>query len=171
MINKSIASVLVFVVLSTSLSGCSAVKAYNEIMDNIKIGFWGSDAMVDHNNVSVQLVEGALSSADKDKERTKVKYKNGEEERNHDKLVKANGGISSSVDVEESEEYGDTTSTKENDKKATEAEEKDPQDILNKDFKKSDFVNEDSYSITSFIKYHYNEFKDYVEREKSSWSN
>lgn len=168
---KRIVIILVFAMLSTSLSGCSAVKAYNEIKDSIRIGFWGSDAMVDHNNVSGQLVEGALSSTEKDKERTKVKYENGEEERGHDKLVKANGGISSSVDVESSEEYGDTTSTKNNDDKASETKSKDPEDILNKDFKKSDFVNEDSYSITSFIKYHYNEIKDYMQKEKSSWGN
>ena len=150
--------------LAINLTGCSAVGIYYTLSEGIKLGFFGTDEMIDQNNMSGQLVEGALSNSVKNKEREAVKKQNGEEDRNHDKLVQANGGISSSVDLDQ-EAYGDTSSTKESKEKS------DPSDVLNRDFKKSDFVNEDSYSIWNYIKYHVNEFKDYMRKEEASWSN
>lgn len=161
---KKVSLLLISILITSNLTGCSAVGIYYTLSEGIKLGFFGTDEMIDHNNMNGQLVEGVLSNSAKNKEREAVKKQNGEEDRNHDKLVQANGGISSSVDLDE-EAYGDISSTKESKEKS------DPSAILNRDFKKADFVNEDSYSIWSYIKYHVNEFKDYMRKEEASWSN
>lgn len=161
---KKFSLLILIMLLTSNLTGCSAVGLYYTLSEGIKVGFFGADEMIDHNNMNGQLVEGALSNSAKNKEREAVKKQNGEEDRNHDKLVQSNGGISSSVNLDE-EAYGDVSSTKDNKEKS------DPSDVLNRDFKKSDFVNEDGYSIWSYIKYHANEFKDYMRKEEASWSN
>lgn len=98
---RKILMITLTTILTTTLCGCSPTSTIYKLENLFEFGIKGTDPMIDDNNVTGEFIEGALSNDAKEQERIDAKSAYTEAEKRHDERVKANGGISSSVNLDD----------------------------------------------------------------------
>lgn len=177
---RKVISLILITVASINLCGCTPITTTYEIESFLEFTKIGDEPMIDENDVTGELIEGTLSNTEKEQERIDAKSEYTEEEKKRDELVKANGGISSSVDLDKEYEKrqnelkndqeildkknrelnnpSNNTDTVEDDNSYgnffddKKTKEDNPSNDKEPSIDKSEFVKEDSYSIWDFLK-------------------